>query len=72
MNALTRIIALPLLSAGILGGALGIAGTAAAATPPAPTGHSVISKQDKPEPNNPTTHTWRERHRDNHNHFWRH
>ncbi|MBX7452269.1 hypothetical protein GR927_30155 [Mycolicibacterium sp. 3033] len=33
MNSTARIIALPLLTAGILGGALGLAGTAAAAAP---------------------------------------
>ena len=32
MNIRTRVIALPLLTAGILGGALGLAGTAAAQT----------------------------------------
>ena len=32
MNARTRFLALPLLTAGILGGALGVAGTAAAQT----------------------------------------
>ena len=32
MNARTRFLALPLLTAGILGGALGVAGTAAAST----------------------------------------
>lgn len=32
MNARTRFLALPLLAAGILGGALGVAGTAAAQT----------------------------------------
>ncbi|WP_162938718.1 hypothetical protein [Mycobacterium kyogaense] len=42
MNSTARILALPLLTAGILGGALGLAGTAAAATPAAThstTGH---------------------------------
>lgn len=48
MNSIARIVALPLLTAGILGGALGLAGTAAAATPAVTThsGHAPTTPRD--------------------------
>lgn len=48
MNNIARIAALPLLTAGILGGALGLAGTAAAAATPTTThtGHAVTTPRD--------------------------
>ncbi|MGA5462416.1 hypothetical protein [Mycobacterium sp. NPDC050041] len=45
MNTIVRVLALPVLSAGIIGGAaLGLAGTASAAPPSAPQdpGHSYV------------------------------
>jgi hypothetical protein len=54
MNRITRALALPLLSAGILGGALGLAGTASASTHTEPQGpgHSVApSVKAQPAPN---------------------
>ena len=72
MNTITRLVALPLLSAGILGGALGLAGTAGAATGISTGGsHSAVAGKDTTS-HNPTVHTWRDRHRDSHNTHWRH
>lgn len=47
MNARTRFLALPLLTAGILGGALGVAGTAAAQTTAVNhNGHAATTPRD--------------------------
>ncbi|MGP4055682.1 hypothetical protein ACTWP6_12795 [Mycobacterium sp. 4D054] len=73
MNKLTRIIALPLVSAGILAGTLGLAGTAGAAVSSNSTNgsHSIVATPDK-HSNNPTINTWKQRHRHHHNNHWRH
>ncbi|CAN3127092.1 hypothetical protein ACNUDN_04250 [Mycobacterium sp. smrl_JER01] len=74
MNKITRIIALPLVSAGILGGALGLglAGAAGAAVSSTTTNgsHAIVATPDK-QSHNPVMHTWHQRHR-HHNNFWRH
>lgn len=70
---LTRIISFPLVSAGILAGTLGLTGTAGAAVSTAGTNgsHSIAAPPDK-HGNNPTLNSWKQRHRHEHNNYWRH
>jgi len=72
-NTITRIIALPLLSAGIFAAGLGLAGGAGATTTTTSTNgsHSMVSAPDTTA-HNPTVNTWRNRHRNTVNQNWRH
>ena len=79
MKNITRALALPLLSAGIIGGAaLGLAGPAAAATTTTSTNgsHSIVATPDHGPAtdrahNGQQLHPWTERHH-SHNNFWQH
>ena len=78
MKNITRALVLPLLSAGVIGGAaLGLAGPAAAATTTTHTSgsHSIVTTPDTrandKAHNGQQMHPWTERHH-SHNNFWRH
>ena len=78
MKNITRALVLPLLSAGVIGGAaLGLAGPAAAATTTTHTNgsHSIVTTPDTRATDKAhggqQLHPWTERHH-SHNKFWRH